>query len=90
MHNFVRRSSDRGELLYSDGGGLEGVNSSLTLMRHASCLSLRFMAPEVLACQVGPASDVWSAGIMAHQLLTGRFPFDDKRCPSYPAVTAVW
>ena len=48
------------------------------------------MAPEVLSSQVGPASDVWSAGIMAHQLLTGRFPFDDKANPSNPAVSAIW
>ena len=48
------------------------------------------MAPEVLSAQVGPASDVWSAGVMAHQLLTGRFPFDDKKCPSNPAVSAIW
>lgn len=49
-----------------------------------------YMAPEVLSAQVGPASDVWSAGVMAHQLLTGRMPFDDKRHPSNPAITAIW
>ena len=29
----------------------------------------RFMAPEVLSSRVVPASDMWSAGVMAHQLL---------------------
>ena len=39
------------------------------------------MAPEVLASRVGPEADVWAAGVMAYQLLTGRFPFDDKSNP---------
>lgn len=39
---------------------------------------LRFMAPEVLSSKVVPASDVWSAGILAYQLLCGSLPFDDR------------
>lgn len=50
----------------------------------------RFMAPEVLKSAVEPASDVWSAGVMAHQLLTGRFPFDDKRNPGKPSISKIW
>mmetsp|Transcript_3723 Transcript_3723/g.10106 ORF Transcript_3723/g.10106 Transcript_3723/m.10106 type:complete len:957 (-) Transcript_3723:900-3770(-) len=49
-----------------------------------------FMAPEALASEYYPASDVWSAGVMAHQLLTGKLPFDDKRNPMNPSLTAVW
>jgi len=49
-----------------------------------------FMAPEVLSSQVGPASDLWSAGVMAHQLLTGRLPFDDHGNPVAPSISAVW
>ncbi|GBF90915.1 calcium-dependent kinase [Raphidocelis subcapitata] len=49
-----------------------------------------YMAPEVLSSQVTPASDVWSAGVMAHQLLTGRLPFDDHRNPFAPSISAVW
>jgi calcium-dependent protein kinase len=48
------------------------------------------MAPEVLSSQVLPASDLWSAGVMAHQLLTGRLPFDDHRNPFAPSISAVW
>jgi calcium-dependent protein kinase len=48
------------------------------------------MAPEVLSSQVTPASDVWAAGVMAHQLLTGRLPFDDHRNPFAPSISAVW
>ena len=35
-------------------------------------------------------SDVWAAGVMAHQLLTGRFPFDDKTNPFAPSLSKVW
>jgi len=49
-----------------------------------------FMAPEVLQSQVYPESDVWAAGVMAFQLLTGRLPFDDHSNPNSPAVSAVW
>jgi len=49
-----------------------------------------FMAPEVLSSKVVTVSDVWSAGVMAYQLLSGFLPFDDKRCPHAPALSEVW
>lgn len=49
-----------------------------------------FMAPETLRSEVCPASDVWSAGVMAYQLLTGRFPFDDKSNRHSPSLSKVW
>lgn len=48
------------------------------------------MAPEVLSSEVLPASDIWSAGVMAYQLLTGQFPFDDKQNPFKPSVAKIW
>ncbi len=48
------------------------------------------MAPEALSADVTPACDVWAAGVMAYQLLTGKFPFDDKRNRGNPAVSAIW
>ena len=51
---------------------------------------VRYMAPEVLSSAVVPASDVWSAGVMAHQLLTGRFPFDDRANRAHPAISKIW
>eukprot|EP00891_Asterochloris_glomerata_P002541 jgi/Astpho2/2541/Aster-04254 len=49
-----------------------------------------YMAPEVLSSEVTPASDIWSAGVMAFQLLTGRFPFDDRRNPFNPSISKIW
>jgi calcium-dependent protein kinase len=49
-----------------------------------------YMAPEVLRSEVYPSSDLWSAGVMAHQLLTGRFPFDDRTSPHAPSISRVW
>jgi calcium-dependent protein kinase len=49
-----------------------------------------FMAPEVLNSQTFPASDVWSAGVMAYQLLSGYLPFDDTRNPNSPALSIIW
>ena len=34
--------------------------------------------------------DVWSAGVMAYQLLAGQFPFDDWKNRSAPALSLVW
>ncbi len=48
------------------------------------------MAPEVLGSQVVPASDIWSAGVMAYQLLCGYLPFDDHRNRDSPALSIVW
>lgn len=49
-----------------------------------------YMAPEVLSSTVTPASDLWSAGVMAYQLLSGRLPFNDRRSPSSPSITVIW
>jgi len=37
-----------------------------------------YIAPEVLSNKVTQAADMWSAGVMMMQLLTGRLPFTDK------------
>eukprot|EP01024_Parvocaulis_polyphysoides_P015377 TRINITY_DN16700_c0_g1_i9.p1 TRINITY_DN16700_c0_g1~~TRINITY_DN16700_c0_g1_i9.p1 ORF type:complete len:437 (+),score=81.29 TRINITY_DN16700_c0_g1_i9:273-1583(+) len=49
-----------------------------------------FMAPEALSSKVYPASDIWSAGVMAFQLLTGHLPFNDRRNPHKPSLSQVW
>ena len=51
-----------------------------------------YMAPEVLSSRVGPEADLWAAGVMACQLLTGRFPFDDRAGygTGGPVLSRVW
>ncbi|PSC74049.1 Calcium-dependent kinase 29 [Micractinium conductrix] len=49
-----------------------------------------FMAPETLSSQTFPSSDVWAAGVMAYQLLSGYLPFDDPRNPNAPSLSAIW
>jgi calcium-dependent protein kinase len=49
-----------------------------------------YMAPETLSNEVYKASDIWAAGVMAYQLLTGKLPFNDKRNPYEPVLSQVW
>ena len=48
-----------------------------------------FLAPENLSSEFYPASDLWSAGVMAYQLLSGYLPFDDRRNRHNPALSQV-
>ncbi len=48
-----------------------------------------FLAPENLSSEFYPASDLWSAGVMTYQLLSGYLPFDDRRNRNSPALSQV-
>lgn len=49
-----------------------------------------YMAPECLQSKTCKKSDIWSIGIMANLLLTGRFPFNDHKNPFNPSVYKIW
>lgn len=42
------------------------------------CGTIYYVAPEVIAMSYGKEADLWSAGVVAYQLLSGRLPFTDK------------
>jgi len=66
------------------------TNDTPTPTHHHHPPAKRYMAPEALSSAVEPVSDVWSAGVMAYQLISGRFPFDDWSHPDAPALSLVW
>ena len=43
------------------------------------CGSIFYIAPEVWFNQYNEMCDIWSIGVIVFALLTGRFPFDDKK-----------
>jgi calcium-dependent protein kinase len=59
----------------ADLGSSQQFHPSLKLRRTVG--TLMYMAPEVFTHSYGPEVDMWSAGVMMFQLLTGRFPFWD-------------
>jgi calcium-dependent protein kinase len=49
-----------------------------------------FMAPENLKSEYHRKSDIWSLGVLTYQLLSGKLPFNDKKDPNNPSLSAVW
>lgn len=90
--NFMLLSKDEGAPLKAIDFGLAVFFDPKELPRTDLGLDGTpwFMAPEVLNSQTFPASDLWSAGVMAYQLLSGYLPFDDVRNPNAPALSIIW
>lgn len=49
-----------------------------------------FMSPENLSYKYHMKSDIWSVGVMAYQLLSGKMPFNDHDNPYSPDVPKIW
>ena len=90
--NFMLLSDDEGAPLKAIDFGLAVFYDPSKLPRTDLGLDGTpwFMAPEVLNSQTYPSSDIWSAGVMAYQLLSGYLPFDDVRNPNAPALSIIW
>lgn len=83
--NFVRSRAESQDVKAIDFG----LADAYPLADETPMGTLWYMAPETFAGNTCQKSDVWSAGVMAAELLTGRLPFDDHANRRAPAVRAV-
>ena len=75
--NFLFQREDEGSPLQATDFGLAGlIKPGERLTRR--CGTPSYMAPEVINRNYGEEADVWSCGVVAYQLLTGRLPFVDR------------
>lgn len=49
-----------------------------------------FMSPEGLSHKFHSKSDIWSVGVLAYQLLSGKMPFNDKANPYNPNMIVLF
>ncbi|XP_041637580.1 striated muscle preferentially expressed protein kinase isoform X2 [Cheilinus undulatus] len=62
-----------------DFGSAQSFNPLSLRHRDSGAGTLEYMAPEMIKGEVvGPPADIWSVGVIAHILLGGRLPFEDK------------
>ena len=58
-------------------GRKDGIENSDIAKEHLSLETIKYQSPEVLDCQgIYESSDVYSAGVILYQMLTGKLPFD--------------
>ncbi|KAG1666313.1 hypothetical protein FOA52_004795 [Chlamydomonas sp. UWO 241] len=101
-HNILHRDIKPGNWMLlndSDRSAMKAIDFGLAMPFDPESLPLTnlglegtpwYMAPEVLSHSVTPASDLWSVGVMAAELLTGRLPFDDHANPSNARLSEIW
>lgn len=102
-HRILHRDIKPGNFLLltkEDDSPLKAVDFGLAVIYKKGELPRRdlgldgtpwFMAPEVIAdSETFPESDVWSAGVMCYQLLSGHLPFDDTSNRNAPSLSIVW
>ena len=75
--NFLFERPEPGSPLKATDFGLAGlIKPGERLARR--CGTPSYMAPEVINRNYGEEADVWSCGVVAYQLVTGRLPFVDN------------
>jgi len=80
---------DGGEPLVADFGVAKWVEGDLHSLGFTRVGTYAYMAPEMIelgSAKCGPQADVWSLGVMLHELLAGARPFPgENRDPTLPA-----
>ncbi|XP_076580094.1 striated muscle preferentially expressed protein kinase-like [Chaetodon auriga] len=62
-----------------DFGSAQSFNPLSLKHQDSGAGTLEYMAPEMVKGEVvGPPADVWSVGVVAYIMLSGRLPFEDK------------
>ena len=67
--------SDFGLVKIVSSGSLHGMESLATLTGHMIAGTPDYMAPEQIAAQTVPASDIYSVGVVIYEMLTGKHLF---------------
>ena len=77
--NFLFQTEDEDSPLKATDFGLAGKLPPKGEVLARRCGTPSYMAPEVIERNYGSQADVWSAGVVAYQLLSGRLPFVDTK-----------
>src|SRR5829696_2677790 len=95
--SVIHRDVKPDNVLYADSEHVKVVDFGIARAAEATTIShigdilgsVKYMSPEQAAGeQVGPASDLYSLGVILYEMLTGRVPFEAKTPADVPAAHA--
>lgn len=88
--NLVVGKDNRRLVLLTPGVSLLGHWQDLKSTPPTASGALSYLAPEVLEGRAaGERSDVYTAGVVLHRMLTGKYPYGKIKTPNHPAFGAL-